>query len=328
MSRSIVATGVWMFALVAGSQNSVVAGTFTLNLVADSTVIVPGEPLWVRLSARNDAKDTERFSLRSPEFLLEYGNEGFRDIRTSAIVVSSGAGKAVHPNEELKKSILLSFEYQYRRDADTFVPRPLFQRPGKYRLKWAHQGLESNVVDIQVRPPDSLDRDASQLYSHQTMVNWLDFGQQTDLDRIDSLNRVIQVAPNSPFADHAHMRLAEYFEVRCVKSPRRNYLAHGRDDNVWGRTEVQDWCLSRALTHYEAVSKRNEPLHARALYAAAAVLVDNWYYLSDDVDISGLADRLEESAKLADTLAIDASEIRSRLRELIAEGKKAIYHGK
>ncbi len=298
--------------------NPTQAATFELTATADAEQIVVGEPIYISISARNISEEPVNFAIQSPEIYMSHRTEGFKQVPFESFKLSSGPGVKVEPGDTVSTSVLLS--RRYSRIAERRTSTSLFDKAGPYQLKWANSysltQTMSNTVKIQVVRGDEEDVKSRQIYTHDTMTKWFDFRNGNTDGQLRRLNWMIERYPTSAFVDHAHVRLAEYFET---KSPSQMLSGvESDDDNVWLLPEVKRWLTGRILYHYLIVSDRHPKLQARAYYAAGLCVVNHWQWLPKDFGVDGLLQELDERADESGQLALQpfsASKIRSLIRE-------------
>lgn len=307
---------------VLSSSDHMSAATFALTIRADSEDVVIGEPLFVTITARNVSDKAHRFAINGAEyhleFYLEHRDEGFAKIQLHPDKLSSGPGTLVQPGATISASVLLSSKYSFRDGRR--VSSSVFDQAGPYRLKWSKSyevtQTMSNEFIINVVSGNQADVEGRVIYTHRKLVEWMDLRNDDAEMPLQKLNGLIERYPTSAFVDHAHMRLAEYFET---KSPSQlTTTAASKDDNVWLLLEVKRWLVGRILHHYLAVSERHPKLQARAYYAAGRCVVNHWIWLPQDFNVDELLKELDERAEIADELALPtltAPRIRTLIRQ-------------
>jgi len=233
----------------------------SLSLRGDTGEIVAYEPLRVTVSLRNTSAKAVTVSLGSFLSTMQFTCE--RPDGRFAITVTGARGwlggtRELAPGEETTSSQILPLYWHPREERlpemRSFFTKYglrgfIFVEPGEYRVKLRVElgkgQIEAEPVGLLVKPvpPDQLP--AAKLAADMKAAlilwekGWTDEG-------LAVLRKLSADFPDSPYADHAHYALGQYYWVKQMKDPGDIPAA------------------TAALQHYSAVSARIGAMRARA----------------------------------------------------------------
>ncbi len=245
MIRKLLALGVGVTVAVtsglADEEPQARADALSLTLTPLTKEIAPYEPLPMIVAIRNQSRRPVSFNPnwfhRLDYFCADeagaftrcaYGKDYGR--------IASYSPIALAPKSSKGREELLFWRPPERFDGEAFV----FSRPGRYKVKVKTDGLESNVVEIVVRPASAEESAAAKVFTRPRIARFIQGMWSLSDEAVKTaaeLSRLAVKHARSPFADYAQYKLGQFYydRFRRTRNPAWGMDAYRRFSAVSGR---------------------------------------------------------------------------------------------